>query len=656
MTTNTTMGSTNPPKRPLPSDSLTPDSDPKRVRSNNGSPAPPPALSDLERKKQEASARIAAVKAKLAAQKAGAAPLPSSTSTSTPPPPPPSTPAPSAQDALSMEAKKAAAQKKIAEMKAKMLAQRQQQQQTTQPPTDAQQRLAEARVKATALASQRTNSPIPPPPRQSQDPSTQRPGGRGGLGIGLHPSLIGDTTSTPPLTRRGEASAKAASLALQNQRVSTLKPTEADRQKSNPYLTPISTDDPSTKPDEATTDPTLVTRKPTRTSRQLQFNTKGKFIAQANALRQQARLEEMKARIAAETKTKEIEEASDKSFLVPAPPEHEWWDEALLPLLTTTPISDNEIITALIQHPIILSPPQDKFAPAPKPLMLTPTEQKKLRRQRRMADMKEQQAKIRLGLLEPPPPKVKKSNMMRVLGEQAVKDPTAVENRVNKEIAQRLADHERMNAERALTPEQRREKLKQQQAGDERRGVRVAVFRVGSLASGKHRYQVDVNAKQHGLTGIVVLHPETNLIIVEGGVHSITAYKKLMLQRIKWTENTLPLSNAAGPSTFTGGNDGTSKATAASTSNSSGNPNTAGAGTDNKAAAWLTPLDERGELRDLGGNSCELVFEGEEVARRFKKWGSRAVVTDGEAREVLRRGGGMENFWGLGRGVGGGRD
>ena len=33
---------------------------------------------------------------------------------------------------------------------------------------------------------------------------------------------------------------------------------------------------------------------------------------------------------------------------------------------------------------------------------------------------------------------------------------------------------------------------------------------------------------------MVVLHPEMNLIIVEGGTHSMSSYKKLMLQRVKW--------------------------------------------------------------------------------------------------------------------------
>lgn len=616
-------------KRPLPPGGD--DSDSKRIRSHNGSPAPAPqtnGLSDLERKKQETAAKIAAMKAKLAAARPNGAGPPG-----TPPPPPP-TAAPAPPPADSVEEKRAQAALKIAAMKAKMAAQRAgggaaasptQASPLAAPPaqTDAQRRIAEARAKAAQIASKQaaqaasTSAPPPPPPRTD---TLQR--ATGGLGIGLHPSLMGDL-SKPSSNRKPGQTAPMFSTTKGNAAV-------------NPYLTP--TDDDATKPaqQDASYDPSVAARKGgERKPRDLIFNQKGKFMAQANALRQQAKLEEMKKRIAAETRKTAIEEASDKAFLVPAPPETEWWDEGLVEKLDTP----DTIITALIQHPVTLRAPQEKFQPAPKPLMLTPQEQKKLRRQRRMADMKEEQAKIRLGLVEPPPPKVKKSNMMRVLGEQAVKDPTAVEARVNREIAQRASDHAKANADRQLTKEERAAKLLAQQAGDEAKGVRIAVFRVEDLSSGKHRYQVDINAKQNGLTGLVVLHPDMNLIIVEGGVHSITAYKKLMLNRIKWSENTLPLHNtssAAGPSTFTGANDGTSK----------------GAGSEgNKAAQWLNPLDETGALKDLGRNCCRLVWEGAEAQRAFKRWGSRGCETDGEARDCLSRAK-MENMWTLARSLG----
>jgi len=41
------------------------------------------------------------------------------------------------------------------------------------------------------------------------------------------------------------------------------------------------------------------------------------------------------------------------------------------------------------------------------------------------------------GLLEPPPPKVRISNLMRVLGEEATADPTAIEQKVQEQMRER---------------------------------------------------------------------------------------------------------------------------------------------------------------------------------------------------------------------------
>ncbi|KAK2814255.1 hypothetical protein FQN49_008254, partial [Arthroderma sp. PD_2] len=232
------------------------------------------------------------------------------------------------------------------------------------------------------------------------------------------------------------------------------------------------------------------------------------------------------------------------SYLVPAPPIIEWWDEGLVNGTDYSAIEDpsnlkvdtpDSVITIYIQHPVLLEPPQDKNIPAPKPMYLTPKEQAKIRRQRRMADLKEQQAKIRLGLEPVPAPKVKKSNLMRVLGEDAVKDPTAVEARVNREIAERAEKHREANEARKLTKEQRHEKLASKQELDASKGVCVSVYRIDSLANGRHRFKIAKNAEQNALTGICIMHPKINIVIVEGGARSINAYKKLMLNRIDWT-------------------------------------------------------------------------------------------------------------------------
>lgn len=153
-----------------------------------------------------------------------------------------------------------------------------------------------------------------------------------------------------------------------------------------------------------------------------------------------------------------------------------------------------------------------------------------------------------------------------------------------------------------------------QQEKDAEKGIHVCVFKIDCLANGRQRFKISKNAEQMALTGVCVMHPKFNLVIVEGGAHSINQYKKLMLNRIDWTENSGPGPQREGP-------------------------------TPESAASWLNPEDEKGELRDLGDNTCTLIWEGQEKSRAFRKWlGARVCETDGAAKETLSRAK-MENFW-----------
>ncbi|KAB8345882.1 hypothetical protein FH972_022937 [Carpinus fangiana] len=385
-----------------------------------------------------------------------------------------------------------------------------------------------------------------------------------------------------------------------------------------------------------------------RRTRELLFHQKGKFIAQAAALRRQAQLEDMKHRIAEQARKAGLaEDRSEQSFIVPEPPDVEWWDESLLvsrqvdgddgekvekfayPDITALDGSavkavvkidvEDSVITSYVQHPVLLAAPQEKIPVVARGLYLTKKELKKKRRQQRLEILQEKQAKVRLGLEPPEPPKIKKSNLMRVLGEEAVKDPTAVEARVNRDIAERREKHETTNQENKLTAEQRHEKLAKNQEKDKAKGLMMCVFRIDSLAFGKHRYRVDVNAKQLNLTGMTILNPKLNLVIIEGGQWAINKYKKLMLQRIDWTENGF------------------------STQQSSDAPNH----NKHEAAAestWLKPEDEDGRLKDLSENKCVLVWEGEEKQQAFKYWSNKVCETDSEARRALERNK-MEYMW-----------
>jgi len=152
------------------------------------------------------------------------------------------------------------------------------------------------------------------------------------------------------------------------------------------------------------------------------------------------------------------------------------------------------------------------------------------------------------------------------------------------------------------------------QEKDAAKGIRLLVFKIDNLANGSHRFKIGKNAEQMALTGICVMHPRFNLVIVEGGEHSIKQYRKLMMQRIDWTENS---------------------------------PTRIKEGTKAEALQdWLKAEDEKGELKDMTLNKCQLVFEGEEKARAFRKWGSKVCETDSAARDALTRAK-MENFWAL---------
>ncbi|RFU34542.1 hypothetical protein B7463_g1830, partial [Scytalidium lignicola] len=454
---------------------------------------------------------------------------------------------------------------------------------------------------------------------------------KGGLNVGLHPALARGGLNVdlhPALQDLGQYKpsktiAPKFATSIGNARSQQEKPTTKPKKQLD--LSGPSTEEIRNNPyfDNSLGSQTATLK--TRHSRQLVFNQKGKYIAQAAALRRQADLEALKRKIAEASRRIGVDEDLDteKNFLVEAPPDVEWWDEGLLDSKSYDTIDDptalkidtpDSVITEYIQHPVQLEPPQEINAPPPKPMFLTAKEQAKLRRQRRMAELKEQQAKIRLGLEPAPPPKVKKGNLMRVLGEEAVKDPTAVEARVNREIAARHQSHVEMNENRKLTKEQRHEKLAVNQEKDAAKGIHMMVFKISNLANGSHRFKIAKNAEQMALTGICIMHPRFNLVIVEGGEHSIRKYRKLMLQRIDWTENSPTRIRE-----------------------------------DTKAEAladWLKAEDEKGELKDMTLNKCILVFEGEEKARAFRKFGSKVCETDSSAREALARAK-MENFWAL---------
>ncbi|KAJ6256273.1 hypothetical protein Dda_8770 [Drechslerella dactyloides] len=603
-------------KRPPPHEPM-PDSPTKKPRGMDSasmsaadSSLKSPAMLALEQKKrmmEEARARASALAASLGSR--GSAPA--------------ATDATNALSSKTSQSQTYDAAKRRADLKAQVAA--------------AANRLSSSNLPNAAPISQTTESRTQDQAEASQDNGR----GRGGLDIGLHPALLADSMETTSSVGRGRHVMKPKfATTMANQKTDSLSQLLSHQKGGRADITKQSLESaPSKNPyfDPNITSETRGHQKG-RVSKGLVFNQKGKFIEQANALRKQAKLEELKRRIATAARRAGIEEEmdTDKLFLVRAPvfsgesaslssflqhdppPDVEWWDLGLCANGTYDDMSsdnlkitsEDSIITIYIQHPILLDPPMEKHIPAAKPLPLTKREQKKARLQNRSAVLKENQAKVRLGLEPAPPPKVTMKNMMRVYNEEAVRDPTAVEARVKKQIAERLEKHLTANEERKLTKEQKLEKLHTNQEKDLAKGVHCLVFRIENLSNPAHQFKIWKNAEQLSLTGICIHNPKFNLVVVEGGQWAINKYRKLMLQRIKWTE-------------LSGGADSdieTEPSTVAATTN-------------------------------MESNTCRLVWEGELKIRGFKRFTTNKCESEGEVRKLLERNK-VENYWTLAKAKG----
>ncbi|KAJ3416978.1 3',5'-cyclic-nucleotide phosphodiesterase (PDEase) (3':5'-CNP) [Chytridiales sp. JEL 0842] len=337
------------------------------------------------------------------------------------------------------------------------------------------------------------------------------------------------------------------------------------------------------------------------------FIQKGKFVEQANRIRQQALLEKLKADIAKTVKKAgmevELDLVSDLCVRREPPPIVEWWDAPLVGQdKTYDDFSLNaphieEVVTNLIQHPVPIQPPAELGPPPPKPLMLTKKEQKKLRRQRRQEALKEKRDKIRLGLLPPEQAKVKISNLMRVLGTEAIQDPTQIEAVVRAQMKQRQIKHEEYIKEHKLTKEQKRERKRLKLLENTHVFVEVAVFKIKELSNPSHRFKVDVNATQNSLSGICIIYSGCNLVVVEGGMRGIKQYKKLMLRRIDWTDK--------------------------------------GDGGDEEEEEEDGDGSSRNKSNDV--NECHMVWEGRIKKRLFQGFKVRKCATERDAKELLEK-------------------
>jgi U4/U6 small nuclear ribonucleoprotein PRP3 len=312
------------------------------------------------------------------------------------------------------------------------------------------------------------SSGLPPRPASpAADPVNPNIAKKGGLSaMPMHPSLMDHTTSAP-----GEGVASAGSSATQgkgrfsrvmapkftsvaaNARLASASPSTSKRgspmptrptliaPSSNPYLSATSVD-PDLPPDVQAAQSEMEALATRRRKATLHFNAKGKYIQQAEEIRKEAKFEELKQRIAEQSRKAGLDSEFDvleRNIKRQPPPEIEWWDAPLLKNASYNDLdmgdegtlvrSDDSLVTIYVQHPVPLPAPFESKEEQPRGLMLTKKvnhdvhgdmgpgdltyahlsiqlqEQKKMRRQRRAAELKDKQDRQRLGLLPMDPPK-----------------------------------------------------------------------------------------------------------------------------------------------------------------------------------------------------------------------------------------------------------
>jgi U4/U6 small nuclear ribonucleoprotein PRP3 len=135
---------------------------------------------------------------------------------------------------------------------------------------------------------------------------------------------------------------------------------------------------------------------------------------------------------------------------------------------------------------------------------------------------------------------------MKIMGKEAIADPSRVEQKVKQIVEKRLEDHLKRNEDHKLTREQRQAKMKRKHERDiQNNECRIAVFKVENNICQPHlKFKVDMNAQQFHMGGFMLIADQTmapdlpNLVVDEGGPRAIKRFKRLMLRRIDWNSKT----------------------------------------------------------------------------------------------------------------------
>ncbi|KAL3774135.1 hypothetical protein ACHAW5_002094 [Stephanodiscus triporus] len=291
----------------------------------------------------------------------------------------------------------------------------------------------------------------------------------------------------------------------------------------------------------------------------------------------------------------------------------------------------------LTQHPVpVLTPAQRAAMEAsrnrPPTLHLTKAERKRHRKLRRAERLRETQDMQAAGLVPPPEPRLTLANYMKVLGDQAILDPSRMEAAVVSQIQGRKLKHERMNAERKLTKEQRAARHARKLEEDTSQSVCVALFYVKDMGHPYHRTKVDLNAQQNGITGGVLecehgVGGGMALVVAEGGERAVKRYTRLMTVRMRWKgedfyEDEEDEDDGEGKDLMVGDDEGD----------------------DDAGGGAKAKVEKRKKFNP--NNECELIWSGMAIKRAFHSFMFQNAESSVLARKILEAKG-VAHYWDL---------
>ncbi|KAJ1608006.1 putative U4/U6 associated RNA splicing factor [Cryptosporidium canis] len=284
-------------------------------------------------------------------------------------------------------------------------------------------------------------------------------------------------------------------------------------------------------------DPRLLTKK--KTKKPLRFIREGAFT------KEEHKLNNPNFNCRKKRNCRELFYQNDESiFSKVSIPEFEHWDMPFIKQKET--VLDGEFpfeilvskINNLIEHPVPIEPHYDPNEGVSSTIFLTPKEKARLRKRNRQEKTMEKQDRIRMGIDPPVPPKLKLTNLLNVLTEKAIAEPTCMESEIKRQRSERVMLHESRNSSLKLNhDDMNNKKADKWKLDPESPVVHSAIFKIGNLRNKRYIFKIDRNAQDCHLTGCCVISTiDPCVILIEGSKKSVQFYKNLLQNRIKWDQ------------------------------------------------------------------------------------------------------------------------